>query len=632
MKYHLIIEISRKQISFSYCKDSDGTPRMRSFGGEWPAPLAIYCHSSELEIGEAALRAANSGVEGAYKDIFEVSKNEGYFEFNGHRRPLNQLILAACEHQFSKFFRDELVQTAGTLENNTATLPVSFIFGVDLKDNEIEYVMNLFMQKGYSSVSKIDYNEYIIQSLKSDISTKEITVISTDGNDLFLRYYNDSEAYPTVQIPGFGKDRRLQRAIEEIKKAILREDPYIDLSAEMGRIEEKAQAFIESGKSTVNDYITLSDGVDYHYFLAVSKLGSGGDIKMETQNRLEAIFEKLGSRIERNTLILKGKKMCNPYFVNLFRPMFASVLEVSGDNHVIVLSNIAKTILGESEDDNPVSMHHPITSGPPQIDAHTPPLFKITRKEWREVSADASSKAKLGKRKEALSILEEFIAKCKSAGDKDFLIHAMDLRKDIESMPEIEVGPPPIPPIDPEVEKRINKEWRNVRADARGKNRSGKVDEAIALLENFLKICKKENIETLIVEVSKELDSFASKPKVDYSSVNNSAPKKDYERKEDKNQGEEYISQGKLKEARDWYREVGNVAKAKVLAEIIRAKRGVETREKQIEDYRRSSDKMKIMRVVDELQEYIDLCKKGGVKCDEVKKLLNEYKSIKVKK
>lgn len=94
--------------------------------------------------------------------------------------------------------------------------------------------------------------------------------------------------------------------------------------------------------------------------------------------------------------------------------------------------------------------------------------------------------------------------------------------------------------------------------------------------------------------------------------------------------GQELIKQGKLKEARDWYRAHNDSNMAGVLTEIIRAQKGIELRKSGIEDCRKTRSKDQISRIIKEIQEYIELCEKAGINTAKYKKLLAEYNGIKL--
>ena len=98
--------------------------------------------------------------------------------------------------------------------------------------------------------------------------------------------------------------------------------------------------------------------------------------------------------------------------------------------------------------------------------------------------------------------------------------------------------------------------------------------------------------------------------------------------REKNNDGDSLIAQGKLKEARDWYRSQNNNVMACILSDIIRSQKGVELRKAAIEEYRKSKNREQISRIIKEIEEYIDLCEKAGLNSSEYKKLLADYRKI----
>lgn len=91
----------------------------------------------------------------------------------------------------------------------------------------------------------------------------------------------------------------------------------------------------------------------------------------------------------------------------------------------------------------------------------------------------------------------------------------------------------------------------------------------------------------------------------------------------------ELIRQGKLREARDYYRNHGLTTLAAILTDIYRDKRSIETRKKGLDQIRATHNTQQAKRIVDELQSYIDKCDKVGVPCEDIKKLLSEYRKVK---
>lgn len=203
--------------------------------------------------------------------------------------------------------------------------------------------------------------------------------------------------------------------------------------------------------------------------------------------------------------------------------------------------------------------------------------------------------------------------------------------------------PPPPPPPPPPVDNRaIKRKWRQIRAEAKGKRDRGSHPEvALQMLKDFLSECQAVSgvediiaeIENEIVQTEKVLSAKVVEPKVVHPRKDPDAKPKPPKPKPgkapaEKNEGKTLIARGKLKEARDWYRSQGDNTMARILADIIRKKKGVELRATSIDEYRSSKNREQIERIIDELKDYVDLCEKAGIDASEYKKLLSEYRKI----
>lgn len=210
--------------------------------------------------------------------------------------------------------------------------------------------------------------------------------------------------------------------------------------------------------------------------------------------------------------------------------------------------------------------------------------------------------------------------------------------------------------------KSLYRKWREVKATAKGKIRSGNLSDARSILQSFLNTLQNEpGTDSLISTVQNELSSLIaaegpkqSKPKHkdgdihpngkwvwvasaangngDWRVIGGRIHTKTKQGKETKteheNEGKSLIAQGRLKEARDWYRSHNNSDMASILTNIIRSQKGVELRKTSIEEYRQSKNREQISRIIKEIEDYIDICEKAGLNTSEYKKLLADYRKI----
>lgn len=252
-------------------------------------------------------------------------------------------------------------------------------------------------------------------------------------------------------------------------------------------------------------------------------------------------------------------------------------------------------------------------------------------------------------------MLKDFLSECQNISGLDNLISEIS-----NEITKYDLTPEPTI-VKYDLIKSFDRQWREVKATAKGKIRSGNLSDARSILQSFLNTLQKETgTDSLISSVQNELSLIASdEPKQSKSKhkdgdihpngkwvwvasaangngdwrviggrIHNLAKKDKESVSEKKNDGDSLIAQGKLKEARDWYRNHNNNVMARILSDIIRSQKGVELRKASIEEYRKSKNHEQISRIIKEIEEYIDLCEKAGVNSSEYKKLLVDYRKI----
>lgn len=582
MKFHIVIHLSRNEIAFYYCrKDSDG--RLHPFDGVWPAPLAIYCHGTELEIGESALYAANQQVTGAYTDIFKVATQSGFFDMNGSAIPLNKLLLHAIEYYIKKFLKETLMQNAGTLDDLRSSMSLNFIFNVNLKQNQTDYVIDLFKNNGYGNVQELDYNKYILQLLTARTADQLFTVFSSDGTDLYFRCYRGAWSSELIKFRGEGMDQRLEKAMKSIIADINDFDPYTNISdKELERIHKAAKSFLDSGELTVNDSITLDDGRQVPYYLALISLSTSGESCELLRTKVKSEFDRLGLNPSASALVLKGRNICNSYFRESLRPLFGQYYEVSGDKQSEVFNNIAADLLSQQRLKNIVELPKPPEPKPPHSGPRplTPPPTPPTapsiderkmKRLWRETKENAITSIGNGEFKEAFKFVDQYEATCNQCGYTAKKNDIAEIRRLIERR-QSEV-----------IASKTEKENR-VR---RPSEKVGKPNQ--------------DNI----------------KPKVVKTSVTETV-----------DEGLELIAQGKLKEARDYYQSKGELQKAKQLKDILRSYQLLKPWFEEKNKTTQKSGTPRLKQILAELDAHISLCKSANVPCKDVIELKKHYNKI----
>ena len=320
-------------------------------------------------------------------------------------------------------------------------------------------------------------------------------------------------------------------------------------------------------------------------------------------------------------LILRGVTANNSFFEQNLCPGFPKTIKADKKLREDVMNLIISEVIPE-------------TPPPPApIDPPSPPnVLREIEERWKRIKAEANGKYRVGKHQEAVQMLQDFLSYCQTVSGID------------EVIAEIKAEIAKIQNVDPVLIKSLERQWREIKASSKGKSRSGNTSEALSDIKKFRdKVQGVNGADKLIESIDRELFSIQSDksqhPKIKRKVENVYVPTKNpekaqrtskHQKSEEHAAGQELIKQGKLKEARDWYRAHNDSNMAGVLTDIIRAQKGIELRESGIEDCRKTRSKDQISRIIKEIQEYIELCEKAGINTAKYKKLLAEYKGIKL--
>lgn len=659
--YKIIISLSHHRISFEYwLRDAEDKlapmPNMT-----WPAPLAFYCSQIGIEIGDAAVRAVHAGISNAFDNYFErLPKDETYL-IGGQRKPLRYLLLDAAESIFADFFKNVLFGSKGSLSDNRATMPVTLVCESDIRPNERALLFDLFKGSGYNRFKVVEYNtfieRYIHSTLAEEYACEKVLVAWTEGVDLSFSLFdarNVSECHQECY-SGLGVDPRLEYVKSLIWDRIKGQNPWLLYSREYETISKAAADFLNTTVPLVNDTLILSDGVAYYYSLnrtVVNNLqcneGDSIRVKLEELLRRNNITNR-----NKILLLLRGIAAGNVFFEQTICQGFSNTIRSDRK----LRDNTMRLLIA---DPNP-----PIVQGSESDSGAILPILhnkreslKGLKRRWREVKAQSYGFVKGRRKDDALQLLNAFKDECAKADcTKDIIIEVNEIISSIES-----VTSPSSP--DSSTIKRLEREWRELRATAKGKIRTGQVNEAVKIYSDFIKqIADISGADDLIETVQSELFSL-SKAKGDTQlqscekhyggerhsngkwiggisdaggnddlrTVDGKKHQKSIEEKitsaKSVDNGAKLIAAGKLKEARDWYRASCNNEKARILTNLIRSQKGIELRKKSVEECKRTKNVDQIKRIISELKIYIEQSNQVNFDCTEYKKLLSEYNKL----
>lgn len=653
--YKIIISLSHHRIAFEYWLRDGENKLVPMPNMTWPAPLAFYCSPNGIEIGETAMRAVHSGTSNAFDNYFDRLTNDETYLYGGQRKPLRYLLLDATETIFEDFFKKVMLGNKGSLSDNRATMPITLVCESDIKPNERVLLLDLFKSSGYNRFKIVEYNTFIESYLRATIAKEyacdNALVAWTEGTDLTFTLFNlrnESERNYAYH-PGLGVDPRLDYVKKLIWERIKGQNPWLNFLFEEETISKAASDFLTSSTPLVNDTLILSDGLSYHYSLNRRVIDNLQCNEGEAiRSKLEGFLRENNLTISNKTLLLlRGIAAGNKFFEQTIGQGFTNTIRSDKK-----LRNSTMQLL--IHDSNPVVAQELINvineSPQPREEDETTETYsgggkddrrlKELKRRWREVNAQSSGMQREGRANNAIQLLKKFKEDCMAIDEaKDLTI---EIESKIASLQRTDASTKP-ESTDTATIKSIEREWRVLRATAKGKVRNGQTAEAIQLLKAFIKkISPTRGTEKVLEDATKEL-SVLDTTKTDIPSgrkqdegkttkksarLESNATSTSEGNKLSDNEGEKLIASGKLKEARDWYRTSGNSSKAKTLSDLIRSQKGVELRKISLEECRKIKNRDQIKRIILELQNYISQCNEVKYECTEFKRLLSEYKKL----
>lgn len=658
--YKIIISISHHRISFEYWQ-RDGENKLVSLpNGNWPAPLAFYCSDTGIVIGDDAVRAAHSGTTNAFNNYFERLVEDSTYTIGGQTRPIRNLLLDASESIFRDFFRHVLFNRFGSLSDNRANMPLTIVCESDIKPNERALLHGLFKDSGYNRVRVVDYdcyiNRYINESLSNEYVCDKVVVAWAEGADLTFSIFGvNNDFAPIVKsFENLGIDPRKKYVEKMIWERVIGQNPWLQKSDEEDAISKAASDFLSSSLPLVNDTILLSDGQQYHYSLNRNTIDyiQNSDV-VSIKDTLEQFLKENGIiNRSRVLLLLRGIVAGNSYFEQNLSPGFSKTIRTDKKLRDNTMNLIISEVVPMFEPET-IIVESPVVVNPlPENDNQI--RIKEISKKWRLVKAEANGKQRGGQPDMALQMLKDFLSECQAISGVDNVIAEISTE-----IAKYNITQAPV--VDHNSIKSFERQWREIKATAKGKVRSGNLSDARSILQSFLNSLQKEpGTDSLISSVQTELSLIAAdEPKRSKSRhkdgdihpngkwvwvasaangngdwrvidgrIHNQTKQYKESAREKNNDGDSLIAQGKLKEARDWYRSQNNNVMARILSDIIRSQKGVELRKAAIEEYRKSKNREQISRIIKEIEEYIDLCEKAGLNSSEYKKLLADYRKI----
>lgn len=336
MNCGFLIKLSGNKISFLYNKaDKNG---LFPFDGNRPVlPLAILRKENELVIGDAALKAHQTGSSDAFVDVLKDAKRPGTFKLSGKDYAYGELLLLAIEKHISEFMQQAYLLQGKTYDDLKPELPIGFLFNDCVTEADQEYVMQSFESHGYGNVSRIDFSPYLFNNFR----TPHVLVVSGDGRDISLRLYDREQAKVVQQrlLPGAGIDPRVKAVAELFYNNLTPAGASRDKA--MPKLEIEAMEVLERNPAEHESAISI-DGMHFEFFTTRREIEiASANIANQSENLGIAEFlHEAGADLGDCSMIVSPELAANTYFRNVLKSTFPEIKFVDASIEKEVLKAI----------------------------------------------------------------------------------------------------------------------------------------------------------------------------------------------------------------------------------------------------------------------------------------------------
>lgn len=643
MDFCVLIELSKKNISFLYNRSDGGSKFTPFVGDEHALPLAIYCLGNDIQIGQFAVEEAMSQSPYAFTDVFQVIRNVGTYKYKGAEYHYNTLLKNAIERYLSYFFDNTLIGQQGRLEQNIATMPLCFVFNADVDENERLFVKDCFEKGGYGNLATIDYDQVVVEA--SSFSTQYAVCVTSDGRDLFVSFYNAQthQYLGSRVIRSKGMDPRVDIAVEKLWESLGYDNYYLNKEKEMPKLMQVAEDFLSSGDLELQESIQFSDGYMRECFLSMRELDNfrySDDSKIVMD--LKETLSKLSVSPLECTVVLRGKAANNGYFKRIFKDDFPSLVNVNESFRSKVLSQLLNDIKKDhyrfSKNIFSVRDIQEKPADKPSVVANTMVPSPTNKRYFKTKSAEIKGKIRIGDYPGAKEVSDLLLASLHQEGitlwddEINSLIKDLPSDKPAERRPSVE----PVSEAKQTSTKTDAKKYRRqvkiALAEANGKLRLGDSSGANTILLQMLDRLHRDGVNDFDKEICELQASVvtearpvtaAKSPKPDLSHR-----EKIQEEEKTSSRAESFLKAGKFAEAKKAYAAERNSDMAQVCSELIKSKRTISLYQSGLDAARRNRNKATIVAVVQDLDRIKRMYVKNGVDVSGVEKLINNYKSI----
>lgn len=645
MNFCILIELSKKKISFLYNR-SDGESKFAPFVGEGQTlPLAIYCLGNDIQIGQFAIDEAMRQNPHAYTDVFQTMKTVGTYKYKGNECHYNTLLKNAIEKYLTRFFDSVLIGQHGRLEQNIASMPLCFVFNSDIDENERLFVKDCFKKGGYGNLATIDYDQIVVEA--SSFSTNYAVCVTSDGKDLFMSLYETKthKYLGSSVMPNRGRDPRIETAVSQLWESLGYGSYNLNQDAEIPILTKIAEDFLSSGELELQQNVLFSDGYARECFLSMRELN---DYRYNDDGKIVSDLKDLLQKQDISpldcTIVLKGKAANNGYFKHIFNEGFDSLLNVDDSFRTKVFSRLLKDIksvdyrfetgVPQQPKVQPIEQQSPETSETPKVPTG------LLKREVRGKIAEIKGKIRIKNYSEAKKLANFLLD---DLHDQGYFMWDVEIDSIIKEIPlggsttETTTSPKPLEPVQPkpiepktvepkkEDPKKYQREVRTQIAEAKAKIRKGDLSSAIASLSSL----KKSMNDKGLYDFDKSIDEVLNTVNIPAKSGSTEKKVATPSTTKKVSEAERLLALGKFPEAKRAFASEGNSAMAQICSELIKSKRTITLYQSGLESARRSSNKTTAATAIRELSSILKIYKTNTIDSTSLEELINNYKSIK---
>lgn len=655
MNFCILIELSKERISFLYNR-SDSDNGFVPFVEQGSLPLAIYCSGNQMEIGQFAIDEANKQNPNAFVDVFRKLRDGGTFKFRGEEIPNNMLLFTAIQRYLSSFFDNTLIGQMGRLEQNVATMPICFLFNADINENERLFVKDSFVKSGFANVGVRDCDQLAMRMLHTDCAN--YICVTGNGQDLFVNIYGkQGKRLESLILCNCGRDPRMSMAVDKLWDSIGYDNYYLNKDQELPILEQVAEDFLESGRISINESVTFSNGYSYDVALSLHELEQFA-VKDDGKVIVDVVRKLAGNNIKVSDciVILQGKAAQNSFFSNMFKKEFNAVKSIDNSLRAEMLATFlagvkishyrftdkVSILVSDDEKDKKrqtSDVTNKIWVSPQHENSQEKEIISPTKRDERDfklLRLEVKTCLANNEKAQALESIKNFLnrmhAKNIFAFDDDVekLLKKQNESDGLTETPQMTCVPPM---------KRDERDMKMLRMDVDTYIHNGELNKVKPLVEAFRQRMNAKDVHAF----DDELDAIEAQGSVKSINMKTTTAAPEGVFKPSKHQqstnikrssqtldeGTQLMRKEQFKEAREWFRANGLSNEADDCTTIIRWLRFLPAYEQELQSTIETKNREKARLRVKEIKDIVGLYDKYGVDVSRLKKLQNEYKKTK---